>query len=400
MCENLRNDFPLLQQNPNLIYLDSAATSLKPQCVLDKINEYYTKYGVNIHRGVYDLSAVATNKYDEARFLVAKFINAKEEEVIFTKGATNSLNMIANMLKPLLKAGDEVVATVLEHHSSIMPWQVLADELGLKLIYADLDDKNRFTVSNFKKVLTKNTKVVLVPYISNVLGTISEVAEIAKLAHENNIIVICDAAQAAPHIKLDVKALDVDFLAFSGHKMLAPTGVGVLYGKYHYLQNLNPVEFGGDMNDGVEKYSATYKDAPSKYEAGTPNIEGVIALGEAVKYLERIGMDQVFDHSHRLALMVYEALKDEDALDIYTKNPESGIFTFNIKGIHPHDVATFLASKGICVRAGHHCAQLITSYLGCTGNVRASFYIYNTIEDVQALIKAIKEAIEYFKEWL
>ena len=400
MRENLRQDFPLLQLNPDLTYLDSAATSLKPQVVLDKINEYYTQYGVNIHRGVYDLSNTATIHYDEARHIVATFIGAKDEEVIFTKGTTNSLNMLAEMLKATLHSGDEVIATVLEHHSSIMPWQVIVKELGIKLIYADLDAKNRFTKENFEKVLTKNTKVVLVPYISNVLGTISEVKEIAKLAHEKGVIVICDAAQAAPHIKIDVKDLDVDFLAFSGHKMLSPTGVGVLYGKKHYLDILNPAEFGGDMNDGVSLYEATYKDAPSKFEAGTPNIEGVIGLGEAVKYLESLDMNEVFNHSKALASYVYEALKDEDALVIYTKGPESGIFTFNIKGIHPHDAATFLATKGICVRAGHHCAQLITNYLGCIGNVRASFYIYNTMDDAKALVKAIKEAIQYFKEWL
>lgn len=400
MLEVKRSDFPLLENNQELIYLDSAATSIKPQIVIDKINEYYTKYGVNVHRGVYNLSSKATDEYEETRKYVAKFINCKPEEVVYTKGTTNSLNMLAQILSKNIKDDDEIVVSVLDHHSSIMPWQVVAKNKGAKLVFVDLDENNKITVENIKKILTKNTKIVTIPYISNVLGVVAPVKEITKLAHEVGAIVICDAAQAAPHMKIDVQDLGVDFLAFSGHKMLGPTGVGILYGKYDLLNNLDPEEYGGDMNDGVQKFAATYKDAPEKFEAGTPNIEGVIGLKVAISYLDNLGMDNVFNHSKELAKYVYENLKDNKMLDIYTKNPESGIFTFNIKNIHPHDTATFLSTKNICVRAGHHCAQLITNYLGTTGNVRASFYIYNTMDDAKKFVDAVNEACDYFKEWL
>lgn len=399
MLEVKRSDFPLLEKNKDLIYLDSAATSIKPQLVIDKINEYYTSYGVNVHRGVYNLSAKATDEYEETRKYVAKFINCKPKEVVYTKGTTNSLNMLCSMLSNSINENDEIIVSVLDHHSSIMPWQVVAKNKGAKLVFVDLDD-NKITVENFKKSLTKNTKIVTIPYVSNVLGVVAPVKEMTRLAHEVGAIVICDGAQAVPHMKVDVQDLDVDFLAFSGHKMLGPTGVGILYGKYNLLNQLDPAEFGGDMNDGVQKYEATYKDAPEKFEAGTPNIEAVIGLKTAISYLETLGMDNVYNHSKELAQYVYENLKDNEMLDIYTKNPESGIFTFNIKGIHPHDTATYLSSKNICVRAGHHCAQLITNYLGTTGNVRASFYIYNTMNDAKQLVNAINEACNYFKEWL
>lgn len=400
MLEVKRSDFPLLESNKELVYLDSAATSIKPQIVIDKINEYYTKYGVNIHRGVYDLSGIATNEYEELRNVVAKFINSKPEEVVYTKGTTDGINKLAYMLEDSINENDEIIVSVLDHHSLIMPWQNIALKKKAKLVFVDLNENNQITVENFKKCLNQNTKIVALTHVSNVLGVISPVKEITKLAHEVGALVILDGAQSVPHMKVDVKELDVDFLAFSGHKMMAPTGTGILYGKYKLLNSLNPVEFGGDMNDGVEKYSSTYKDAPEKFEAGTQNIEGVIAFKKAIEYLSNLGLDEVHEHSKELAQYVVEQIKDNPLVELYTKNPESGIVTFNIKDVHPHDVATFLSSYNICIRAGHHCAQLITHHLGCMGTVRASFYIYNTLDDAKKLVEAINAATDYFKEWL
>ena len=400
MLEVKRSDFPLLESNKELVYLDSAATSIKPQIVIDKINEYYTKYGVNIHRGVYDLSGIATNEYEELRNVVAKFINSKPEEVVYTKGTTDGINKLAYMLEDRINENDEIIVSLLDHHSLIMPWQNIALKKKAKLVFVDLNENNQITVENFKKCLNKNTKIVALTHVSNVLGVISPVKEITKLSHEHGAIVILDGAQSVPHMKVDVKDLDVDFLAFSGHKMMAPTGTGILYGKYKLLNSLNPVEFGGDMNDGVEKYSSTYKDAPEKFEAGTQNIEGVIAFKKAIEYLSNLGLDNVHAHSKELAKYVVEQIKDNPLVELYTKNPESGIVTFNIKDVHPHDVATFLSSYNICIRAGHHCAQLITHHLGCVGTVRASFYIYNTLDDAKKLVEAINAAADYFKEWL
>lgn len=400
MLEVKRSDFPLLESNKELVYLDSAATSIKPQIVIDKINEYYTKYGVNIHRGVYDLSGIATNEYEELRNVVSKFINSKPEEVVYTKGTTDGINKLAYMLEDKINENDEIIVSVLDHHSLIMPWQNIAMKKKAKLVFIDLNENNQITVENFKKCLSQKTKIVALTHVSNVLGVISPVKEITSLAHEVGAVVILDGAQSVPHMKVDVKDLDVDFLAFSGHKMMAPTGTGILYGKYQLLNSLNPVEFGGDMNDGVEKYSSTYKDAPEKFEAGTQNIEGVIAFKKAIEYLSNLGLDNVHEHSKGLAKYVVEQIKDNPLIELYTKNPESGIVTFNIKDVHPHDVATFLSSYNICIRAGHHCAQLITHHLGCMGTVRASFYIYNTLDDAKKLVEAINAATDYFKEWL
>lgn len=400
MLEVKRSDFPLLESNKEIVYLDSAATSIKPQVVIDKINEYYKEYGVNIHRGVYDLSGIATNEYEELRSVASKFINAKPNEIVYTKGTTDGLNKLAYMLEDRISENDEIIVSVLDHHSLVMPWQNIAAKKNAKLKFVELNESNQITVENFKKCLNKNTKIVALTHVSNVLGVISPVKEITKLAHEVGAIVVLDGAQSVPHMKVDVKDLDVDFLAFSGHKMLAPTGTGILYGKYKLLNSLQPTEFGGDMNDGVEMYSSTYKDAPEKFEAGTQNIEGVIAFKKAIEYLTNIGMDEVHKHSKELAIYVAEHIKDNSLIELYTKNPESGIVTFNIKGVHPHDVATFLSSYNICIRAGHHCAQLITHHLGCMGTVRASFYIYNTLDDAKKLVEAINAATDYFKEWL
>ena len=393
--------FPLLTKYPNLIYLDSAATALKPQVVIDKISEYYTNYGVNVNRGVYDLSQVATDKLEESRTLFAEFINAKSDEVIFTKGTTDSLNQIARMMDERITTNDEIMVSVLDHHSFIIPFQELAKRHNAKLTYVNLDKDFFIDSVDLKNKLNNKTKIVCLTYVSNVIGNIQNVKELTKTIKEFNkdIIVIIDAAQAAPHIKIDVKDINCDFLAFSLHKMLGPTGVGILYGKLNLLNKLYPTEFGGDMNDGVDKYTSTYKDAPHRYEAGTPNIEGVIASIPAVQMINEIGIENIHKHAKQLANYVIDQLKDDKDLTIYNMNSDTGIVTFNINNVHPHDTATFLASNGICVRAGHHCAQLITKYLGVIGTVRASFYIYNTMEDAEKFVKEVREAINYFKEW-
>ena len=395
-----QENFPVIKNNPQLVYLDSGASSLKLDRVIDKMVEYYTLYGVNVHRGVYELSNRASNEYEETREIVGKFLNAKAEEIVFTKGATNGLNMVASSLKKYLNEGDEVITSELEHHSSVMPWQEVCRERKAKLVYVELDENNNITIENFLKVLTSKTKVVALTMMSNVLGNTTPIKEIAKYAHEVGATVIADGAQAVPHMKTDVKDLDVDFMAFSAHKMLGPTGLGILYGKYDKLSLLDPVEFGGDMNDGVEKYHSTFKDAPYKFEAGTPNIAEVIAFKEAIKYLLNYNMDKVSEHDRELAAYAIQNLKKIDNIEVYSNDYSNGIISFNIKGIHPHDVATFFDSEGIALRAGHHCAQLITKKLGVVGTLRASIYLYNTKEDIDKLIEVATKAAEYFKEWV
>lgn len=397
---SIKKDFPVLVNNQNLTYLDSAASSLKPYCVINKIKEYYEEYGVNVHRGVYGLSYKATEEYEESRSVVAKFINALEEEIVFTKGATASLNIIASSYgMDTINEGDEIIVNELEHHSSIMPWQEVAKKKKAKLVFIPLNEEGRICLDNFKKVITNKTKIVAINYVSNVMGYISPLKEIIKIAHEYNAKVIVDAAQAAPHMALDVKDLDADFLAFSAHKMLGPSGLGVLYGKYELLNKMNPVEFGGDMNDYVEKYDSTFKEAPYKFEAGTPLISEVIAFKEAIKYLDNIGMDNVQKHEQELLNLAMKELVKIDGVTVYNKTCETGVISFNINGIHPHDAASIFDQNDVALRAGHHCAQLITSWLGCVGTLRASFYVYNDENDVHKFIETVKQAADYFKEW-
>lgn len=397
---SIKKDFPVLVNNEGLTYLDSAASSLKPYCVINKIKEYYEEYGVNVHRGVYGLSYKATEEYEETRGIVAKFINALEEEIVFTKGATASLNIIAESYGMAnINEGDEIIVNELEHHSSIMPWQEIAKKKKAKLVFIPLNEEGRICLDNFKKVITEKTKIVAINYVSNVMGYVTPLKEIIKIAHDFNAKVIVDAAQAAPHMAIDVKDLDADFLAFSAHKMLGPSGLGILYGKYELLNKMNPVEFGGDMNDYVEKYDSTFKEAPYKFEAGTPLISEVIAFKEAIKYLENIGMNNVHKHEQELLNLAMKELVKIDGVTVYNKTCETGVISFNINGIHPHDAASIFDQNNVAVRAGHHCAQLITSWLGCVGTLRASFYIYNDEQDVQKFIETVKQAADYFKEW-
>lgn len=397
---NIKNDFPVLVNNPELVYLDTCATSLKPQSVIDKIDEYYQKYGVNVNRGVYMLSYQATEEYEKTRKLTAKFLNAKEEEIVFTKGASNGLNLIASSYGlDNLTEGDEIISSELEHHSNIIPWQNVAKKTKATLKFIELDSTGRITIEAFKKVLTSKTKVVTLTYVSNVMGYITPIEEIVSLAHSVGAIVIVDAAQAVPHMKIDVKKLDVDFLAFSSHKMFGPTGFGILYGKYRLLEKMNPIEFGGDMNDNVDLYESHYKDAPFKFETGTPPIAEAIAFQEAIKYIEELGYEVIQKREKELTKYVIEELLKIKNVIVYNPTVETGTIAFNIKNVHPHDAATFFDEMHIALRAGHHCAQLITKWLECVGTLRVCFYIYNDIEDAKKFVDAVKAAAEYFKEW-
>lgn len=393
----LRNDFPVLRDNPNLAYLDSAAMALKPDCVIEAVDNYYKKLGVNVHRGVYKLSYEATDLYEEARAKIAKFINADFEEVVFTRGASSALNLVAmsyglNFLKP----GDEIITSELEHHSSHMPWANIAKLTGAKVVYIPLNEEGRITVEAFKSVLSDKTKVVAINYVSNVMGYVTPLKEIIEITHNNGAIISVDAAQAVPHMKVDVKELNCDFLSFSGHKLCGPTGIGVLYGKKELLEKMPPIEFGGDMADTVSKDEQTYKSAPYKFETGTPIIASAIGLATACEYVESIGMDNICRYEHMLKEKALEGLKKIDGINIYNESCETGIISFNIDGVHPHDAASVFDKNDVCIRAGHHCAQLITNWLGTIGTVRASFYFYNTLEDVEKFVESVKEASEFF----
>jgi len=395
--EKLRNDFQVLRNNPNLSYLDNAASTLKPDCVVDAIDDYYRNSGVNVHRGVYKLSYEATEAYEEAREVIASFIGAKFEEIVFTRGASSALNLVAlSYGLSHLKAGDEIITSELEHHSSHMPWVNVAKMVGAKVIYVPLNKEGRITVEAFKSVLSDKTKVVALTYVSNVMGYVTPIKEIIKLAHEKNAIVSVDGAQAVPHMNIDVKELDCDFLSFSGHKLCGPTGIGVLYGKAKLLNEMPPIEFGGDMADDVNKYEMTYKDAPYRFETGTPIIAGAIGLARACKYIKEIGLDNIAKYEYLLKCKAIEELKKIPGVIIYNETAETGIVSFNIDGVHPHDAASVFDNNEVCIRAGHHCAQLITKWLDTMGTVRASFYFYNTIEDVLKFVESVKEASEFF----
>lgn len=397
---DLKKDFPVLVNNPNLAYLDTGATALKPKCVIDKLDEYYTKYGVNVNRGVYTLSYQATLEYEETRTMTAKFLNAREKEIVFTKGASNGLNMIAfGFGMDYIQEGDEIITSELEHHSNLLPWMEVAKKKKATLKYIELSSTGRITVEAFKKVLSNKTKVVALTYISNVMGYITPIKEIITLAHEVGAIVVVDAAQAVPHMKVDVKDLDCDFLAFSAHKMMGPTGFGILYGKYKYLKQMSPIEFGGDMIDIVEKYSNETKDAPYKFETGTPPIAEAIAFKEAIKYIEKIGYENIQTHEKILLEYARAKLSEVEGITIYNKDAETGVISFNINKAHPHDAATIFDEHGVALRAGHHCAQLITKWLECVGTLRACIYIYNDFNDIDKFVEAVKEAAKYFEEW-
>ncbi len=396
----LRDEFPVLKDNPNLHYLDNAASSLKPKCVINKLDYYYNKLGVNVHRGVYNLSYEATDMYEEAREKIAKFLNCKFEEVVFTRGASSALNLVAlSYGMKYVNEGDEVITSQLEHHSSHMPWFNVCKQKKATLKYVELDSEGRITVENFKKALTDKTKVVALTYVSNVMGYITPIKEIIKICHERGIVVSVDGAQAVPHMNIDVKDLDCDFLSFSGHKMCSATGIGVLYGKLNLLDSMDPVEFGGDMADEVDLDSQTYKATPYKFETGTPIIAGAIALGESCDFLKRVGLDEIAKRENYLASIARKKLMELEDVEVYNPTAETGVVAFNIKGVHPHDAASVYDKNGVCIRAGHHCAQLITKWLNQISTTRASFYFYNTEKDVEALVESVKEARDFFQSF-
>ncbi|MFS0644486.1 cysteine desulfurase [Siminovitchia sp. 179-K 8D1 HS] len=400
----VRKQFPILDQEVNgqpLVYLDSAATSQKPIQVIETLAEYYKGYNSNVHRGVHTLGTRATDKYEGAREKVRKFINASSaEEVIFTRGTTTGLNTVAASYgRANVGEGDEIVITYMEHHSNIIPWQQLAREKGATLKYIPLQKDGTIKLEDAEKAISKKTKIVSVTHVSNVLGVINPIKELAAIAHQNGAVMVVDGAQGAPHVPIDVKDLDADFYAFSGHKMGAPTGIGVLYGKKAHLENMEPIEFGGEMIDFVGLYESTWKELPWKFEAGTPIIAGAIGLGAAIDFLNEIGREAILEHEHKLAAYAMEKMSQLDGLTIYgPAEPEkrAGVVTFNIEGVHPHDVATVLDSEGIAVRAGHHCAQPLMKWLDVSATARASFYIYNDEQDIDRLVEGLVKTKEYF----
>ena len=397
---NIKKDFPLLE-NENITYLDSGATTQKPIQVIKAVEEFYQKYNANPHRGAYSLSVEATEQYENTRTKIAKFINARHrEEIIFSKNATESLNLIAYSYgMDNLKKDDEVVISIMEHHSNLVPWQKVTKKTGSKLNYMYINDEFELTDEEIENKITDKTKIVGITHVSNVLGTINNVKKIIKYAHKKGAIVIVDASQSIPHMKIDVQDLDADFLVFSGHKMLAPLGIGVLYGKKEILNKMSPFLMGGDMIEYVYEQDTTFAPLPNKFEAGTQNVEGVIGLGSAIDYIENLGYDKIQEIEKEVLSYAREELSKLDFLDLYitpNENNHSSVISFNIKGIHPHDVASILDSEGVCVRSGNHCAQPLMRFLGIDSTCRASFYIYNTKEDVDKLVSALNKAYDMF----
>lgn len=400
--EKIRKDFPILDQIVNdepLVYLDNAATTQKPKAVLEAVNRYYQEDNANVHRGVHTLAERATASYEAARETVRRFINASStKEVLFTRGTTTGLNWIGRFAEEILEEGDEVLISIMEHHSNILPWQEACRKTGAKLVYAYLKDGG-LDLEDFREKLTDRTKFVSITHVSNVLGVINPIQELAQLAHEKGAIMVVDGAQSVPHMKIDVQKLDADFFVFSGHKMAGPTGIGVLYGKEHYLNQMSPVEFGGEMIDFVYEQSATWKELPWKFEAGTPNMAGAIGLAAAIDYLEAIGMDAIEHHEQELIAYVFPKLQAIEGLKIYGSQDlakRSGVISFNLGDLHPHDLATALDYEGVAVRAGHHCAQPLIQYLEVPATARASFYLYNTKEDCDKLVEALIKTKEFF----
>ncbi len=396
-----REEFPML--NTNYIYLDNGATTWKPKIVVDKINEYYTKYTANAHRGDYDISLKVDNEYENARDLVKEFINAKtRQEIVFTSGTTNSLNMIVDgFFRNHLEPGDEVIITESEHASNILPWYRLAKDNGIIVKHCPLDDNHYITLNNLKSIVTPNTKVISLAMITNVIGDLRPIKEICEFAHQNNIFVVVDGAQSVPHIKTDVQDLDCDFLAFSGHKMCGPTGIGILYGKYELLNELEPINLGGGMNESFDSIEEVYlKPLPTRLEAGTPNIEGAIGLGAAIEYLSKIGLDNITQHEQNLRNYLVKELKQIPHISIINEESDSGIVAFNVDDIFAQDVAVYLNKYNICVRAGNHCAKILKNEVGVKNTVRVSIYIYNTKEEIDTLINLLKDKNKILNEML
>ena len=400
----IREDFPLLR-NANFSYLDNGATTQKPKCVIEKISDFYNTYNANTHRGAYALSLKATQIYENTRNKIARFINARhDEEILFTKNATEALNLIAYSYGlDNVHENDKIVLSIMEHHSNIVPWQMVCKKNKARLEYMYINSQFELSKEEIENKITKDTKVVGITYVSNVTGTINNVKEIIKYAHKKGAIAVVDASQSIPHMKIDVKDLDADFLVFSGHKMLAPLGIGVLYGKKEILDKMNPFLMGGDMIEYVYEQDTTFAPLPNKFEAGTQNVEGVIGLGEAIDYINKIGYDKIHSIEKELVAYLVDSLKKLDYVDIYmtpNENNHSSVVSFNIKGVHPHDVASILDSEGVCIRSGNHCAQPLLRSIGLDSTCRASIYLYNTKEDIDRLVNGVKKAYSMFEKYL
>ena len=395
--QKVRADFPILSQKVNgkpLVYFDNGATSQKPQVVIDAISKYYSEINANIHRGVHTLSQLATDAYEVSRNTIQNHLNAKyNHEIIFTSGTTFGINLVANGFASLLKAGDEVMVSALEHHSNIVPWQFLCEKTGAKLVVIPINEKGELILSEFDNLLSEKTKIVTVNHISNALGTVNPIEYIIKKAHGVGAAVLIDGAQATPHLRPDVQALDCDFYVFSGHKVCGPTGVGILYGKEEWLRKLPPYQGGGEMIAEVTFEKTTYADLPHKFEAGTPNIEGGIVLGTAIDYMNSIGFDNIAAYEQELLDYGTKRLQEIEGLTIYgTSENKASVISFNIKGIHPYDIGTIIDKLGIAVRTGHHCAQPIMNFFNIPGTIRASFAFYNTKEEIDIFVEAVKKA--------
>jgi cysteine desulfurase / selenocysteine lyase len=400
--EKIRNDFPILKTTVHgkpLVYLDNAATTQKPQYVIDKENNYYKKYNANIHRGVHALSQEATEAFEESRIIVKKFINALgKNEIIFTRGTTESVNLVASTYGRVnINEGDEIIISHMEHHSNIVPWQMLCQEKNARLRVIPINDDGELIFEEFEKMINKRTKFISVVYASNSLGTVNPVKKIIDLAHSYNIPVMLDAAQAVNHLPIDVQELDCDFLAFSGHKLYGPTGIGVLYGKVNHLEAMPPYMGGGDMISKVTFEETTYNELPHKFEAGTPHISGAIGLGAAIEYIEKIGLENIARHENELLIYATEAVSDLTGLKIIgTAEEKISVLSFHFENVHPHDVGTFLDFEGVAIRTGHHCTQPLMQRYNIPATSRASFGMYNTKEEVDILVNGLRKILEVF----
>lgn len=395
--QKIRADFPILSQKVNgkpLVYFDNGATSQKPKVVIEAISKYYSEINANIHRGVHTLSQLATDAYEISRGKIQQHINAKfPHEVIFTSGTTHSINAVANGFTSILKVGDEVLVSALEHHSNIVPWQMLCERTGTTLRVIPMNENGELMMSEFDRILSEKTKIIAVNHISNALGTINPIEYMIEKAHQVGAAILIDGAQATPHLKPDVQSLDCDFYVFSGHKICGPTGVGILYGKEDWLRKLPPYQGGGEMIATVSFEKTTYADLPHKFEAGTPNIEAGIVLGTAIDYLNEVGFENIAAYEHELLVYATEKLLEIEGLKVYgTAKEKASVISFNIEGIHPYDIGTIIDKLGIAVRTGHHCAQPIMDFYTIPGTIRASFAFYNTKEEIDIFVEAVKKA--------
>ncbi len=400
--QEIKKDFPILQRKFNgkqLVYLDSASTTQKPAVVINALKEFYESYNANVHRGIYQLSEEATQLYENSRENIANFISARPEELIFTKNCTEAINLVAYSLAEQLHEGDEILISQMEHHSNFVPWQQIAKQKHAKLKFVEINEDGKLSVESLNSQLSRKTKIVSLTHISNVLGTINSIRELAEIAHDSGSLFFVDAAQSVGHMKVDVKQLDVDFLAFSGHKMLGPTGIGCLYGKAELLKQTKPFIYGGDMIKEVKFDNTIFNEPPYKFEAGTQPIAEVVALGKAVEYLQKIGMENVEEHGKMLTRYATEKLNEISDIKIYgPQNGRAAVISFNITNVHSHDVATILDSEAIAIRGGHHCCMPLMQVLVISGAARASFYLYNTKEDVDALLSGIEKVKKIFGE--